>query len=343
MKGLSAGQDPVALLEAALDGLAEQVPAELPGPVALERARALLAGAARLKTLALVALADVDTRELHALDGAVTPAAWVADQQVPGADRREVTLARRLPSAPAVTQALLAGRLGSAAAGQVAGAVAKARPFLDRPDARIDGQPGEPALRAVVVDGIATVLAEQTGGGPADDPGFGRLRAELAAITEQPVSQTARLEEALVLLAQRSAPGLLRGALALLLDALLPAEHDARAARAECDAGLELLRDPLGAGWSLRGQLDDVTGEMLATVLAAEQAVDPAAPADTTAWRAAVPDPALADLPPQDWPASQPGPAPAPPVSTTRCPARCAACSTPARWAAGTRPLRTSS
>ena len=300
--------DPVGLLEAALDGLAGQVPAELPGPAALDRARALLAGAARLKTLALVALADVDTRELHALDGAATPAAWVADQRVPGADRHEVALARRLPTTPAVTQALLAGRLGAAAAGQVAAAVAKARPFLDRPDGRIDGQPGEPALRAVIVDGIAAVLAEQTGGGPADDPGLARLRSELAAVAEQPVSQSARLEGALVLLASRSAPGLLRGALALLLDALLPAEHDARAARAERDAGLELLRDPLGSGWSVRGQLDDVTGELLATVLAAEQAVDPDAPADTTAWRAAAPDPALAELPPRDWPVTQPRP-----------------------------------
>lgn len=260
-----------------------------------------------MKTLALVALADVDTRELHALDGAATPAAWVADQRVPGADRHEVTLARRLPTTPAVTEALLAGRLGAATAGQVAAALAKARPFLDRPDGCIDGQPAEPALRAVIVDGIATVLAEQSGGGPAEDPGLGRLRSELAAVAEQPVSQSARLEAALVLLAERSAPGLLRGALALLLDALLPAEHDARAARAERDAGLELLRDPLGSGWSVRGQLDDVTGEMLATVLAAEQAVDPDAPADTTAWRAAS-DPALADLPPQDWPVTQPRP-----------------------------------
>lgn len=112
-----------------------------------------------------------------------------------------------------------------------------------------------------------------------------------------------------MLLARRSAPRLLHGCLQLLLDALLPAEHDARAARAQRDAGLELLRDPLGAGWSVRGQLDDTTGELLATVLAAEEAVDPDSPADTSAWRgAAAAAPALTDLPPEDWPVGQPRP-----------------------------------
>jgi hypothetical protein len=302
---LAPREDPVALLLAVLDALAAEQAAELPGIVALERARALLAGAERLKTLALVALADVDTRELHALDGAASAASWVADQQIPGADRRDVTLARRLPTTPRVTEQMLAGRLGAQAAAQVAAALAKARPFLDRPDRRIDGQPGEEALRAVLVEGITTLLTEQTGGAPADDPQQAGLRTDLTRIVETAGSQAARLEEGLVLLAQRSAPRLLRGCLSLLLDALLPAQHDARALRAEHDAGLELFRDPLGSGWAVRGQLDDVTGELLSQVLAAEQATDPDSPADTSAWRAAAADPALGDLPPEDWPTGQ--------------------------------------
>jgi hypothetical protein len=301
-------EDPVALLPAVLDALTAQAPADLPGSVALDRARVLLAGAERLKTLALVALADVDTRELHALEGVATPAAWVAQQQVPGVDRQELTLARRLPNSPLVREALLAGELGSGSAVAVAGAVAKARPFLDRADGLIDGQPGEAALRAVLVDGVATLLAEQTGGGPEDDPGLGRLRAELEAVAGSPAAQLTRLEAGLVLLARRSAPRLLRGCLDLLLDALLPAQHDVRALRSESDAGLELSRDRQGSGWSVRGQLDDATGEMLATVLAAEQAVDPEAPADTTAWRGGASDPALRDLPPEQWPAERPQP-----------------------------------
>lgn len=300
--------DPVGLLLAALDGLTGERPADLPAVVALDRARTLLAGAERLKTLALLALADVDTRELHALEGAASAASWVAEQQVPGVDRRDVTLARRLPTTPRVTEQLLAGRLGAEGAAQVAAALAKARPFLDQPDGRIDGQPGEDALRAVLVDGIPTLLVEQTGGATADDPQQARLRADLTRIAEAGESQAARLEDGLVLLAQRSAPRLLRGCVNLLLDALLPAQHDARALRAEHEAGLELFRDPLGSGWSVRGQLDAVTGELLSQVLAAEQATDPDSPADTSAWRAAAADPTLGDLSPGDWPTGRPRP-----------------------------------
>lgn len=296
---------PVAALTGVVDALAAERPAELPGPVALERARVLLAEAERLKTVALLALADVDRRDLSELDGAPSTAAWVAGLAVPGLDRREVTLARRLPGSPQVAGALLAGRLGSPAATRVTGAVAKARPHLDRPDGLVDGQPGEAALTAVIVDGVSTLLAEQTGGAPAGGPVQPQLRVELTAIVEGGGAQADRLERALVLLAERSAPRLLPGGLALLLDALLPAEHEARASRAEAEATLDVARDPLGTGWLVRGRLDDVTGEMLATVLAAEEATDPANPEDTAAWRAAGAEPALADLPPSDWPSGQ--------------------------------------
>ena len=138
--------DPGPALVAAIDALAAQEPADLPACSALERARLLLAQAERLRTLGLQAIADVDSRDLFAVEGAPTTAAWVDAQQVAGLDRREVALARRLRSVPVVEAELLAGRLSAASGAKVTAAVAKARPFLDRPDGLIDGQPGEPAL-----------------------------------------------------------------------------------------------------------------------------------------------------------------------------------------------------
>lgn len=113
--------------------------------------------------------------------------------------------------------------------------------------------------------------------------------------------QVARLEAAFVLLAQRAAPGLLTPTLALLLDALLPAQHDARARRAEQEAALRLTRRYGGSGWHVEGDLDDETGEMLDVVLRAQRATDEQGPVDTAAWRAAdVED--LTDLDPRFWP-----------------------------------------
>lgn len=68
---------------------------------------------------------------------------------------------------------------------------------------------------------------------------------------------------------------MLRSGLALLRDALPPAEHEARARATGDRAGVDLERDPLDSGWLLRGRLDDLTG--------------------------------LADLPSADWPIERPG------------------------------------
>lgn len=222
--------DPVRLLVAAVDALAVQVPADLPGPVALERERVLLAQLDRLRGLAVQGLGDVERRDLHELDGAATTSTWVAQLGVAGVDRHEVALARRLAAVPAVEAELRAGMLSVVAAGKVAGAVAKARPLLDRPDGLIDGLPGEQVLHGVIVDGICDRLAEQTGGAPASDPGHTALRAELEQVVASGGAQRARLEAGLLLFAQRSVPALLTSGLAMLLDALLPAEHDKRAA-----------------------------------------------------------------------------------------------------------------
>ncbi len=132
------------------------------------------------------------------------------------------------------------------------------------------------------VDGITTLLAEHTGGTPATDPAHTQLRADLEHLLTTAPTQVAALEAALVHFAQRCPPGLLPSSLALLLDALLPAQHEARARRADNEAGLQLHRNPTGSGWTLHGQLDTETGELLHTLLLAQQAVDPATPPTPT-------------------------------------------------------------
>jgi hypothetical protein len=296
--------DGLAALVAAVDAVAEQRPVETVGAAALGRARVLLEQGERLRVLALAAVADVESRQLHAIEGAPTTSSWVQQQSGAGLDRAEVALSRRLGSLPVVERELLGGRLSTAAGALVAAAVAKARPFLDRPDGLIDGQPALPTLYGVLVDGVCQLLTEQTGGAPADDPDQAVLRAELEAIVDADLSERARLEAGLVLFAQRCAPTALRSALALLVDALLPAQHDARAQQADEQAGLDLYRKPGGSGWLVHGDLDDECGELLDTVLRAERAVDPDSPADTDAYRAAADDPDLTGLDPEHWPAA---------------------------------------
>ncbi len=301
---LSPAAGPEQALVVALDTLAAEVPSALPEAAALERTRVLLASLDRLTTLTLRAVSDVETRGLHVLEGAPTTTAWVKAQSVTGIDRREIALARRLRSVPVVEQELLAGRLSANAARQVAAAVAKARPFLDRPDGHIDGQPALPALYGVLVDGVSELLAEQTGGALPSDPEQSALRAELERIVDSDAPERDRWEAGLVVFAQRCEPGLLASGLALLLDALLPAEHDKRAARADDEAGFDLHRKTGGSGWTVHGDLDDETGEMLDVVLRAERAVDPDNPVDTDAYRAAAEEPDLAGLDPAHWPAA---------------------------------------
>jgi len=359
----SAPQD---LLVEAVDALAGQSPTELAGAVALDRTRVLLAQTERLSALALQALSDVERRELYLLDGATCAGSWVHGLQLPGVDRTALALARRLHTVPAVAAALRAGQLSTRAAAAVTVAAGRARPFLDRPDNHIDGQPAGPVLRAVLVDGISMLLAEQTGGAPDSDPEQAQLRAELHGVLDSAGSQQDRLERGLLRYAQRSNPTQLSSGLALLLDALLPAQHDARARRAHDQAGLDLHRKHSGSGWTLRGELDEETGELLFTLLGAEHAVDPDNPTDTNAWRTATsnhsnqgdtPDassstqaastagndggPDLTGLDPQYWPDSTPGPAAAAPNATTRSAKPCAGCSAAARSAPATKSTRT--
>ena len=289
-------------LRRAIAGLAATALAELPGPLALADTQAVMVATQRLNAELLRRLSDVETRGLFALDGAPTIGTWVDGQRVAGVDRSHLALARRLDRVPRVRAQLGAGRISARTAELITRAACRARRFLDQPDGVIDGQPGEAALYGVLVDGVLSMLAGQAGGF-ATEQQADALRAELETLVAAPTSQLSRWETGLLWLAEHLAPELLPSALGLLVDALLPAEHDQRAREHQHRTGLELTKND-GPGWLLRGELDEETGELLHTVLTAQTAVDPDNTTDTEAYRgAAAADPELiGELNPVDWP-----------------------------------------
>ncbi len=295
-------------LQDALAAVAAVSPSSLPPEQALARTKALQVIQQQVEILTLEALSDVDRRQLFTLDDQPSTAAWVKAQPVPGVGRGDVTLARRLRAVPKVAEELRAGRMSTTTGTRLSAFLAKARPHLDRADGLIDGLDAEQVLYGVAVDGICQLVAEQIGGATAAEHDLAELRETLEDIVGAGGSQVERLEAALVVFAHRCDTALLPSGLSLLLDALLPAQHQKRTDRAEDERGFSLAHKGLGSGWHCKGDLDDETGEMLATVLDAAAATDADTPADTTAWRegrAAVGDDTLT---PQDWPAEQPRP-----------------------------------
>jgi hypothetical protein len=253
---------------------------ELPEAQALADARELLALRAQLDAVLLRRIGDVDARGLHRLDASPTTAAWIRRQDAT-VDPSTITLARRLAKLPGLHDAVRAGLLSQGAAAKVAAALDELRRCVDRPDGLIDGQPGEAAVTAVVLDGVRSTVCQALGGLDDDDPRVVELAAQLSEISCWPTSQLARLEAAFVLLAQQLPGTELRAALGLLVDALLPDELEKRAARGADDAQLSLRPNSDGSGWLLRGELDLETGELLHTVLTAMQCVDPDNAVDT--------------------------------------------------------------
>ncbi|MCY7364159.1 MAG: 13E12 repeat family protein [Frankiaceae bacterium] len=272
-----------ALLEA-MSAVGGQDPAALSPEQALVDVRALLAAKRQLDNALLSRVGDVDARRLHDLDGATSTNAWMEQQQATlGKDT--VTLARRLSRLPALQTALADGALSVAVAQRLSKALAKLRPVVDRPDGLIDGQDAEQALAGVIGNGVRELFCQALGGLADDDGRLLELIALLAEVQTCGASQIERLEAAFVLLATRIEPWQLPGALQLLTDALLPNELDKRAGKGEDEAGLTLNRKSDGSGWRIDGELDLETGELLHTVLTAEEAVDQDNPVDTEAWR----------------------------------------------------------
>jgi hypothetical protein len=69
----------------------------------------------------------------------------------------------------------------------------KVRPYVDRPDGLIDGQPAEPTVRAVVVDGVLSLVCQARAGLADDDPVLGRLVEAMLGIAESGGSELGRL------------------------------------------------------------------------------------------------------------------------------------------------------
>ena len=274
----------VLALRAAVRVLAEVDLSALSGPAVLAQTAAVLVEAQRLQAVGLAHLAEVDGRALHHLDGAPSTARW-ADRHGLETARGAVAVARRLRQFPAVGAALLSGRLPLTAAQQLQVTLARWRQHTDRPDALVDGQPGEAVLAAVLGDGIVMAVAAARGGYlSVTDPSLARLRADLTAIINTSDSQLARAEAALLVLAAHVEPGQLAGCLGGLADALLPQQLEGRVRRGRDRRYLRLVPDGDG-GYRISGQLDLACGERLFAVLAAELTRDPDAPADTALAR----------------------------------------------------------
>ncbi len=275
---------PLGLLVAGVAAVRGQCAVELSGAQALAEAAVVLAELEKLTAVSLARVADVHSRGLHALAGSPSTCAWVAAQRV-GLPASFVALAKKLEAVPALAAAVAEGRLALPSAGKVATALDKLRRHTDRPDGLVDGQPGELAVRNVIVDGVLAMLAEARGGLGDDDRQLPALLAELTVIADLPGSQLGRLELALLLLAQHLEPGQLEQALDRLVDALLPQQLTDRCESAHAQRAFKMIRSYDGTGWQVsRGQLDAECGELLFTVLAAARATDPDNPADTAAW-----------------------------------------------------------
>jgi len=264
----------------ALAALGDVVPSDVPGAMALEDTRALLRVKEQLDTLLLPRLRDIELRQLHELDALPSVGSWV-EAQTTSVDRRQVVLARRLEGLPAVRRELESGRLSMLAAQRVGTAVEKVRGFLDRRDGLIDGLPAEDVLDAVILRGVPQLFGEALGGLSDDDLRLRRLLNDMAAVQSSGRSQVARVEEAFVALASRVETRSLAPALDQLVDALLPQRLEDLAERAHARRGLALERNSDGCGWRLEADLDDETGELLHTTLAAAMGTDPENVSDT--------------------------------------------------------------
>ena len=279
----SASPDVQALVTA-IASVRAVAPASLPGELAVAEAQLLLQQLEVLRHVVLTRIADVDARQLHTLVDAPSTGTWLATQRT-SVTRTEVALARRLAHFPHVATAVEQGRLSVAVAARVAAALVKVRPHVDRPDGLIDGQPAEPTVEAVVVDGVLSVACEARAGLADDDPLLVGLRASLVGVAGSHAGELTRLTEAFVLLAQHLEPHADPEALEQLVDALLPNELERRVRDAHDERGFRMRRKDDGSGWLVtRGDLDLECGELLSTVLSAEMAVDEDNAADTDAY-----------------------------------------------------------
>lgn len=142
--------------------LTAPAPAEVPAAQALHETAVLLVQQDRMRAVTLSRVADVDTRRLHELDGSPSTSSWVAEQHT-SMNRSQVGLARKLDRVPQVASRIAAGGLSVEDGVLVATAVDALRPYVDRPDGCIDGQPSGQVLDGVIVNGVCSLVGRAAG------------------------------------------------------------------------------------------------------------------------------------------------------------------------------------
>lgn len=315
-------------LVASIGAVRAQVPAELPGPLALVEAAALLRELQVLQAVVLARLADVDTRQLHALDDAASTAGWV-QRQGTGYDRGQVALARKVSRMPAVAAEVLAGRLTVGQALQIGRSLDGVRPHLDRPDGLIDGQDGEQVLLGVIAHGVPALVGPAHGGLADDDPMLVALLDQSSRLATDPaLTQAVRLEQAFVLLARHVQPEALAPALGMLVDAVCPSSTTSGPGAATSSAACAWSAQPMasasaGATWTWR------PGSSCSPSWPRHRPPTPTTPPTRR------PGPTRSRSPDRD-------PAAGCSVTTTPCSSRSACCWTPRPSASAARPPRTS-
>jgi len=243
-------------------------PTSLSAEQAMSDAEALQDLGQQLRVHGVRRLGDVTTRELHRLRGFRSTTAWLRSTQ-PDADSSDAGLSRRLQGYQRLSTAVEGGELSLVAARKVVLALGRCRPHVDQLNGRIDGQPGEQVITAVVghvvdlvcgcvlgmSEGDPRLLHLQTAtqqiiasGPPGGDPagaGAGQARTGPAAAG---AGQLDRFEAAFVLLAEHIAPSLLTSCLEELVLAVVPSLVEDRAKRGRDSAGLSLQLKDDGSG-----------------------------------------------------------------------------------------------
>ena len=272
----------VAALVRALAGVTAMTPAQVDGAQALSDAQALLEVEQQLRIHDLGRLADVHARGLIELVGARSITAW-ARRHRPDGDSGDAVLATRLRHTPVLDQAVQDGRLTLQAARKVTAALRTCGPHLNRADGRIDGQPGDLVLNAVIGN-VATLICRDLQGLHDDDPRLEVILARARALLALEGTHATRLEAAVLWLAETVTPRSLTRALDQIVVSVLPSLLEDRYEKGRQRRGITLTELPDGQGWHLSGDLDLECGERLWVVLRAAAAHDARNPRDTAAW-----------------------------------------------------------
>ena len=226
---------------------------DLTPTVALDRLATVLVQGERLTVVALDGVADLEHRELFALDGAGSAVGWLRQQRF-GGDPRLRALARQLADRPVVRQALLDGRLGTDTAATVCRALAQ-----------VPADAHENDLVAVLTDGAQQALLELTAGGATTDDLTDLANLSAVAVAEQGALPTDRLEAVFVFLAERLVPATLARTLRDLVEAVVPMLLGEPTEDGYDSYGDEFLdlQPALDGHWHVRGLLSPETGQAL--------------------------------------------------------------------------------